>query len=206
MMARLPRRIAALAFPLLLAACAAIPPQSANQPASQIAARRFQPTIDLGGRLSVRYQGEYREEALHGGFTWSQTPSSVNVMLLSPLGQTLAVIDETPDGATLTQAGQPARHAPDVDSLTIRTLGWPLPVSGLRDWLQGFATDTAGRRFIATPHTPDVTTNDGWRIHYANWEDDGTTSDHPRRIDLERFTRQAGAVSLRIVIDTWQAR
>jgi outer membrane lipoprotein LolB len=170
--------------------------------------RSLQDAIDLTGRLSVHYQGTYKDEALHGSFSWAQQPTQTTVTLMSPLGQTLAVIDVTPDGATLTQAGQPPRTAGDVDTLTAETLGWPLPISGLRYWLQGFAIDAGGHCFIATPESSDVVTRDGWRLHYASWQDNATPTapQRPHRIDLERSTQRAGEVTIRIIIDTWQTR
>jgi outer membrane lipoprotein LolB len=206
-MSRCLARAIALALPLLLNGCATVPPHIPDGPA-QAAERRFHESIDIAGRLSVRYQANGKDEALHGNFTWSQTPAQTIVTLLSPLGQTMAVIDVNAEGATLKQAGQQVRGAPDVDALTAETLGWPLPVAGLRDWLQGFTLDRAGKRFIASPSAPEVTSRDGWRIHYASWLDDNASSlqNRPRRIDLARNTEQAGDVTLRIVIDTWQPR
>lgn len=192
-----------IVLPLLLSGCAStVPPQDTGRVPIAGVTRQFHSTIDLGGRLSVRYQSGGKEEALHGSFIWSQAPARANVTLLSPLGQTMAIIDVSAEGATLKQSGQPSRSADNVDALTADTLGWPLPVAGMRDWLQGFAVDAAGRPFVATPAAPDVTTRDGWRIHYASWQ--SATSDIPKRIDLERITEQAGNVSIRIVIDTWQ--
>ncbi|WP_292937464.1 lipoprotein insertase outer membrane protein LolB [Noviherbaspirillum sp.] len=206
MIERIARRAFAGALTLsLLAGCASLsPPATVDRPT---AARPYHAAIDFTGRLSVRYQGPRNEEALHGSFLWSQTPASTKVSLLSPLGQTIAVIDVTPDGATLTENGQTLRSASDVDDLTAQTLGWPLPVAGLREWLQGFALDAGGRRFVATPGAPEVMTKDGWRIRYANWQDDASSKVQyrPKRIDLARLTEQAGDVSIRIVIDSWQA-
>lgn len=200
-------RAIAFALPLLLAGCATTSPP-APLATEQVAQRRFHETIDIGGRLSVRYQANGRDEALHGNFTWSQTPAQTVVTLLSPLGQTVAVIDVNAEGATLRQAGQQAKSALSVDALTAETLGWPLPVAGLRDWLQGFAVDTTGRRLVASPPETRVDSRDGWRIHYASWLEDNPSSqqNRPKRIDLARHTEQAGDVSLRIVIDTWQTR
>jgi outer membrane lipoprotein LolB len=203
-----PRRTCG-ALALLLAGCASLaPPQNTgeNRQAQQaVLLRPFQEKIDLTGRLSMHYQGTFKEEALHGNFSWTQEPALTTVTMSSPLGQTLAVIDLTPAGATLAQAGQPPRSAADVDTLTAETLGWPLPVSGLREWLQGFATDSNGQRFIATSESSDVVTRDGWHLHYADWQATASAR-YPRRIDLERNTKQAGNVTIRIVIDTWQAR
>lgn len=198
---------AAVVLPLLLAACASIAPPATQQESTRqtAPARSFHEAIDLSGRLSVRYQRNNKEETLHGSFVWNQSAAQTTVTLLSPLGQTLAVITVTAAGATLAQAGQPVRDAADVNTLTAQTLGWPLPVDGLRDWLQGFATERSGKRIAAAPHPVDIVTGDGWQIRYANWLDDGTQQIHPKRIDLARSTEQAGDVSIRIVIDTWQA-
>lgn len=190
----------------LLAACSSLaPPLSTTPVVSQSAERRFAESIELTGRLSVRYQGPQGEEAVHGSFNWMQTPSQTRITLLSPLGQTIALIDVSPQGASLSQAGQPVRHAADVDALTAQTLGWPLPVAGLREWLQGIAHTASGQRFVATPQASEVTTQDGWQIRYANWQPDiASPQARPKRIDLARNTQQAGNVSIRIAIDSWQ--
>lgn len=208
MTTRTPSRVALAALVLLLAGCAGLSPRPTETPQAEQAmrSRAFQDAIDLTGRLSVHYQGAYKDEALHGNFTWIQQPTKTSVTLMSPLGQTLAVISLSPDGATLTQAGQPQRAAADVDTLTAETLGWPLPISGLRYWLQGFAIDADGHRFVATPESPDIVTRDGWHLHYPSWQDNTPSKapERPHRIDLERSTEQAGDVAIRIVIDTWQ--
>lgn len=198
--------------PLLLAAalvgCATpvTPPSATGASEQAAAARTYHPSIALGGRLSVQYQRNGQDEAVHGGFTWQQTAQATHVELLSPLGQILAIIDVDPGRAVLTQAGQPPRTADDADALAADTLGWPLPVAGLRDWLQGFAVDAQGNRWRAPPgDNASVVTQDGWKITYAGWQPDGEAGAmRPRRIDLTRTTPQAGTVAMRIVIDNWQ--
>jgi len=198
-----------IALPLLLAGCAALAPPATPTapPAAAQQARPYHDAIELGGRLSVRYQQNGREEAVHGSFTWAQTPERTNVVLLSPLGQTIAAIDVTPVTATLSQANQPPRTADDVDALAQQALGWPLPVAGLRNWLQGFVTGADGRRQAVPAADDSSLASDGWRIRYASWQDAGSgAAAHPKRIDLERDTASAGTVALRIVIDNWQTR
>lgn len=196
-----------LAWPLLLSGCAVMPsassiPQRAAQSAPM---RSYHDSIDISGRLSVRYQQNGRDAALHGSFTWAQTPGQTILTLLSPLGQTLAVIQARPDGALLTQAGQAPRSASDVDALTAEALGWPLPVSGLRHWLQGY-TGNDGHREAANGATDTVQTANGWRIRYPAWQAGELSANdmHPKRIDLERNTVQAGDIAIRIVLDNWQ--
>jgi outer membrane lipoprotein LolB len=191
---------------LLLTGCAGLGP-STNY--TQRPASAYRDTIDLDGRLSVQYQQNGSNEALHGNFSWSQTPQRTVVTLSSPLGQTLAVIEVTPDMSILKQNGQAPRMAADPDSLTELALGWPLPIAGMRYWLQGIATDSNGHRFVASGQSDaseTVHTQDGWQIRYVSWQDDGKSpaSSHPRRIDLTRKTQQAGDVSIRLVIDNWQ--
>jgi outer membrane lipoprotein LolB len=179
--------------------CTSMSPATKKFSTAVMEDRQFHPFIDLTGRLSIRYQQDGRDEALHGNFMWSQKGTDTFITLLSPLGQTIATIQSNPTQSILTQANQIPRIASDVDSLVANTLGWPLPIAGLRHWLQGFATDANGNRFIAQPELSEtVTTRDGWRLRYASWHDDAT----PKRIDLARMTEQVGDVSIRIVIDT----
>lgn len=200
----LPYRAALLALPIFLAACAGIPPAAPTMPEAGVT-RAYQQSVDINGRMSVRYQVNGRDEALHGSFEWRQRPDNTRLTLLSPLGQTLAQIMVTPDGATLTQAGQPPLSAADADALASQALGWPLPVAGLRDWLQGMVTVPGGKRVALAPgNDGDIVSADGWRLRFPTWEDGAPA--RPRRIDLARSTEQAGDVALRLVIDSFQPR
>ncbi len=198
---------AATGLVLLAAGCASLAPQEAKDN-GPVLERRYSDAIDLGGRLSVRYEQDGRDQAVHGSFTWNQSARHVVVSLLSPLGQTLAVIDIKPGIAVLTQSGKPPLTATDVDILTEQALGWPLPISGLRDWLQGFGRGADGKLFVAQPATDTVrfSTRDGWNLNYGEWQDGAanTTANHPKRIDMARETKQAGPVAIRIVIDSWK--
>ncbi|WP_194711450.1 lipoprotein insertase outer membrane protein LolB [Noviherbaspirillum soli] len=199
-----PYRAALLALPIFLAACAGVPPAAPVLPESSVT-RAYQQSVDINGRMSVRYQINGRDEALHGSFEWRQRPDNTQLTLLSPLGQTLAQIMVTPDGATLTQAGQPPLSAADADALASQALGWPLPVAGLRDWLQGMVTVPGGKRVALAPgNDGDIVSADGWRLRFPAWEDGAPA--RPRRIDLARSTEQAGDVALRLVIDSFQPR
>jgi outer membrane lipoprotein LolB len=190
---------------LLLGACTTLPGSMQVDPSIASASRIYHPAIAMEGRLSVRYQSRGEEESLHGSFTWDQLSEHIVVTLLSPLGQTLARIEITPHSATLLQPGQPPRIAQDVNELTAAALGWPLPVAGLQTWLQGFVETPSGRGLTTVPaENAVIDTPDGWRLHYVSWQQNGQA--HPRRIDLERETAQAGEVSLRIVVDRWQPR
>lgn len=193
------------------AACASYPPSIAQasgavsaaeatqlSPTTQLSPRSLQSRFSAEGRLSVRYTQEGKDQQLTGLFTWQQESNLTRIMLSSPTGQALAEITVTPTLASLTQAGQSSRSAENIDQLTSEILGWPLPVAGLREWLQGFALDERGMRFVASSERETVNTQDGWRIRYASWHD----INHPKRIDLERhIDAQGGDVFIRIIID-----
>lgn len=190
--------LAAACGALLLAACATVP---ANLSQAPVAA--YRDTIDLNGRLSVNYQKDGKPETVSGiKFSWSQNGSRIDVSLASPLGQTLARITLTPESATLTQTDRAPHVAKDIDTLTAQALGWSLPVSGLRDWLQGYATMPGGKRFVASPANNTVTTADGWRLSFVSWQDENAAQPVPKRIDAERSaSATSDELAIRIVID-----
>ena len=183
---------------IVLAACATTAPTSM----SQAPVGAYRDVIDLAGRLSVNYEKDGKPETLSGKFNWSQKGERIDVALVSPLGQTLAKISVTPDSATLTQTDQAPRVAKDINSLTAQALGWSLPVAGLRDWLQGYATAPGGKRFTASPASNSVTTADGWRLTFVSWQDEAAAQPVPKRIDAERVaTATTEPLAIRIVID-----
>ncbi|MBP0599973.1 outer membrane lipoprotein LolB [Herbaspirillum sp. LeCh32-8] len=196
---------AALSLAALLAGCAGLQQQS-GQPVAA-AAPAYRDSINVGGRISVQYEQNGNPQSLHGSFLWNQTPKQIDLEMFSPLGQTVATINVKPGIATLMQSGRAPQVAPDVDELAAQSLGWPLPVSGMRQWLQGTGTDAAGKRFTAKPGEDyaGFTTKDGWRVVYANWQVDPDSGEtRPKRIDMTRDTEQAGKVAIRIAVDSWK--
>jgi len=172
--------LSALAFAFVLSGCAT----TTSSNVATVAA--YRDTIDLSGRLSVNYKKDGEVASLTGNFDWTQRPGRVDVTLANPLGQTMATIEVTPQSATLTQGGRPPVNEADIDTLTQRTLGWPLPVSGLRDWLQGYAVDAQGQRFAASPARNEVVTKDGWRLRFMEWHDPNAAQPKPRVIHATR--------------------
>jgi outer membrane lipoprotein LolB len=185
---------------LVLAGCATPTANIANPNASVGA---YRDTIDLSGRLTANWQKDGQLQSITGKFEWTQRPGRVDVSLANPLGQTIAEISVTPESATLTQGNHPPRVARDIDALSAAALGWPLPVSGLRDWLQGYATDAQGKRFAASPAHDSVVTNDGWRLHYVSWQDQPAgAAPMPLRIDASRGSQANGdALDIHVIVN-----
>jgi len=162
----------------------------------------YRDSVELAGRIAINYSVDGKKESLNGKFTWRQNKADTDVSLISPTGQIVAVINVTPTSATLKQSGK-QRTAPDLDSLTTQTLGWTLPVTGLRDWLQGYAVASDGSRFVATPSNDTVVTRDGWKLDYVSWQDDTAAVPQPKRIDATRIAlgQAVDEMAIRIVID-----
>jgi outer membrane lipoprotein LolB len=199
----------AFALTLPLAACVTTPAAHTQTTAgaTPIASHDYHDNIDIAGRFSVQFQHNGRPESWSGSFTWAQTPDKTTVALLSPLGQTLATIVSDPQMATMIQSGQEPRSAANVDALVQETLGWPLPISHLRDWLQAYTVNTSGQRILETPNsTSTIATADGWLLNFVSWQDDNDSGmqNAPKRIDLERETSEAGKVAMRLVITSSQ--
>lgn len=192
------RHLAILAIAALLGGCATT---TANLSTAPVAA--YRDSIELTGKLFVIYQKDGQPQNLIGNFEWVQTPGQVDVSLSSQLGTTMAKISVTPQQATLTQAGQQPVVAEDIDKLTQRALGWSLPVSGLREWMQGYATDANGKQFTASPANNTVTTKDGWSLRFVSWQDEKAAHPVPKRIDAQRgATATSDELSIKIVIDS----
>jgi outer membrane lipoprotein LolB len=178
------RRLALLCLgaPLLLQACASVAPSRSFDVDNDAASRQYT------GRFSANYVRYGRDEGVQGSFRWEEQGRNVRLDLVSPLGQTLAVVTATPSGATLDLPNQPPRNAPEVDTLMEEALGFALPVAGMRDWLHGRPTQGAPARA-----TRDLA-----------WQEPSATgagaAQVPRRIDL---ARDAGnnPLSVRLVID-----
>jgi outer membrane lipoprotein LolB len=186
------RLFPAVALAAVLAGCAT---SGASLPHADVPVAAYRDTIDLSGKLAVNYQKDGPQH-LNAPFTWSQRSDNIDVELFSPLRQTAALIKVTPQSATLTLSDGKPRVAKDIDALTAQALGWSLPVSGLRNWLQGHAIDAQGKPFTASPANNNVVTRDGWRLRYVDWQP-GTATPMPRRIEA---ARSAGALGDELAI------
>jgi outer membrane lipoprotein LolB len=173
-----------------------------SDPAATVAVAPYSESAALAGRLNVRYLKDGNQQSTTVNFNWKQDAQRTDVALSTPLGSTVAMIAVTPQGATLREAGnKPPITAPSIDALSARALGWALPVAGLRGWLQGHATAADGQPWVASPANNEVTTREGWRLHYADWQP-GSMPPRPKRIDAEHpGGGDIEQMALRIVID-----
>lgn len=184
----------------MLSACSTSPTISSEQSNKP---RTLQEQVQLAGRISIQYQQREQPETVSAGFEWQQTSQELHISLSSPLGQTIATIQQTPIGARLEQAKQEPRTAADIEQLLADSLGWSIPVVGLKGWLQGFDVQTNGKAVAVPVQDYFQLQAQGWQLQFVSWREDAGIV-HPKRIDLQRHTEELGEVKIRIVIDEWK--
>jgi outer membrane lipoprotein LolB len=181
-------RVAALAVAAALAACATLPPQSA-QPGSVVADAPF----DVAGRISARRGAN----GVAGGFTWTHTPAHDEIDLSTPLGQMLARLEGAPGDVSVQLSDGKVEHAATWSALTERALGVTIPVEGLAYWIRAHAAPGSAST-VERDDRGRVSglRQDGWDIAYA-YADDAAKA--PHRVTLTY--PGAERVEVRVVVD-----
>jgi outer membrane lipoprotein LolB len=155
------------------------------------------------GRFSVVTTLAGKRDTGSGRFKLAVDPGAVVLDLDSPLGSTLARVEVDQQGARLTSSGDGGQRevrGANAEALTYEVLGWPLPVAGFRDWIDG-------RPVAARPWTDRTTAagsafeQDGWTVSVLERFEEGRAA--PRRLLLERPEVQGStpAIALRLVLD-----
>jgi outer membrane lipoprotein LolB len=152
--------------------------------------------FDVAGRLSARHGSE----AVAASFRWSHGNERDEVELVSPLGQTVALLSGDGSQVRLQAADGRVSTASDWAGLTEHGLGWPLPVQGLAYWIQGISRPGAPFTVEAGDDgRTAVLRQDGWMIVYLAYAQTADAAWRPSRLMLTYPD-----VELRIAIDRWQ--
>jgi outer membrane lipoprotein LolB len=182
-------RFSAFAFVLLLSACASAPVSLQQRPA-QAETLPFA----FNGRVAIKHNGE-RSSA---GLRWTHRGVEDEILLLAPLGQTVARIFADSEGVLLEASGK-KYFEQDAESLTERVLGWHLPLSGLRYWLMALPA-SGSEAVIERSENGQIKMirQDGWEINYTKYATDGVDS-LPLRLALQR-----DGMEMKLFIDEWE--
>jgi outer membrane lipoprotein LolB len=192
------RTLLAAGITMLLAACAT-PPRPTPSTSNATTALSTQTARAYHGRFAVSYTDQNGQPRnAYGNFQWQENGDTVRLQLLNPLGQTLAIIDSAPGLATLELPNKPPQSAPTVSELMQNTLGFALPVEGLRYWLQPSAAPTSLAK-TTTDEAGRLTElkQDGWTIDYVAYAD-APSAAGVKRVNL---TREAPPLAVKLVLD-----
>ena len=132
--------------------------------------------FSLAGRIAARY----RNEAFTGNIAWRHAKTGDELLITTPTGQGVAQIVRQGDAVLLKTAEPREYRAADSESLTERVLGFPVPIEGLADWVQG-------------KPSPQLEAK-GWKVEYQEYDEQR----RPRRM---RLTYQG--IELRLAISQW---
>jgi outer membrane lipoprotein LolB len=199
--ARLARQASALlAAGALLAGCAtqAPPPAGvATLAATSADTITTQAAHAYTGRFAVRYDDRLgKQQNVYGNFDWQETGNVITLQLRSPLGQTLAVVRSSPQRASLEMPGRAPRFAGDVGQLMQDTLGFALPLDGLRYWMVPQPSPGTPADVTGDGAHPKQIRQDGWTIDYLAYADAPATG--VKRLNL---TRETPALDIKLVLD-----
>lgn len=150
--------------------------------------------FSFNGRVAIKHDGE-RQSA---GLRWEHGIAEDNILLLAPLGQTVARIHRDSKGVTLESSGK-EYVAQDAETLTRKVLGWELPLSGLRYWVTALpASGTQADIQRNTNGQISVLHQEGWEIAYSQYASAETDS-----LPL-RFMLQREHLEIKVFIDEWE--
>ncbi len=155
------------------------------------------PDFDVLGRVFVGYEGP----SFSSNLRWRHAGGDDQIWLMTPLGQTIAYIEDGVRGAALTSADQQQYHAASVESLTKRALGWELPLSQLRYWVRGEevpGVPSHGVQRAADGQLLELA-QAGWKITFTP-PAASAGNRFPQRLQLTNGTQQ-----IRLVVDEWRA-
>jgi outer membrane lipoprotein LolB len=150
----------------------------------------------FNGRIAFK-QGDKRDNA---GVRWVHSAAEDEILLLAPLGQTVARIHRDAHEATLEASGKHyADH--DMEALMQQVLGWNLPLSGLRYWVTAlpvpgdeFSIERDANGQVSALH------QQGWEIGYTRYAA-ATPDALPLRLKLQR-----DGMEVLLLIDEWEAQ
>ena len=150
----------------------------------------------FNGRVAIKRGLESSSAALR----WVHNPAEDEdeVLILEPLGQTIARIHRDVQGATLEAQGR-FYVSQDVESLTQQVLGWTLPLTGLTHWVVGVpAKGSAAEIQRDAKKQITLMQQNGWEIRYSRYA--GLLADSLPT----RFILKNEKLEITVLIDEWE--
>ncbi len=186
-MLRFPRLIA---LALLLSGCAS----TVLAPTQTRPAQAEQAPFAFNGRVATQHEGQ----GSSAGVRWTHRGAEDEILLLAPLGRTMARIKGDAQGVVLEAAGK-YYAAKDAETLTEQVLGWHLPMAGLRYWVLALPAEGSEAEIERGAHGQlKVLRQDGWEIRYLRY-----ATEAPDSLPL-RLTLQRDGMEIKLFIDEWE--
>ena len=192
--------LAALAMGTVALSGCSVAPTRGPSASSAATALATQTVRAYRGRFAVTYEDQRGQPRnAYGNFDWQEQGDTVTLQLVNPLGQTLAIVTSSPAAATLELPNRQPVTAENVGTLMQQTLGFALPVEGLRYWLQPSPAPTSRASTVPDPSDGarlKEIDQDGWKVDYVAYTD--TPEPAVKRVNL---TRDTPPLTIKLVLD-----
>ncbi len=154
--------------------------------------------FNLQGRVSIRNE----RQRFSSSVRWQHMGVFDEILLLSPLGQAVARIQQDHNGARLTTSEKRIYYAADVENLTEKFLGWRLPLNGLQYWIQGtHSPATSSVKDLDKEDRVVAIRQDGWQVFYNEYfSAQQTKIVRPKKLELNYKD-----LKIKLVVDNWIA-
>lgn len=179
---------------VFLSGCAGLRSRSdGNAPVIEPGAVAEIKALKLSGRLGIK-QGK---EGHSGSLRWLHAIPNHEITVYSPIGTTVAKIEQNENGATLTTSDKEVYKADDADKLMEQVMGWHFPLNGMQYWVLGRAApDGQAEEERGTNNRLMHLRQQDWDIEYADYRPLANI-ELPYRIIMKRAD-----FVLRFVVDT----
>ena len=160
----------------------------------------------FNGRVSIKRGLDTSNASLR----WVHNPEEDEdeILILEPLGQTIARIHRDVQGATLEAQGR-FYVSQDVESLTQQVLGWTLPLAWLTHWVVGVPAEVKPVVLNEVNENVAEVQRDarkqvtllkqaGWEIHYTRYATAAANS------LPTRFVMKKEKLEITMLIDEWE--
>lgn len=147
------------------------------------------------GKLSIRSE----DDAWVAALNWRQDGDAYRIRLGGPLGQGGLELIGDSSGVTLKTADKKTYTADDPEQLLFETVGWRIPLSGLRYWILGrtepqvpvdaIHINTAGRVLMVE--------QSGWQVRYLRY------NDFERMILPTKASLETDRLSAKVLVTRW---
>lgn len=151
--------------------------------------------FSLKGRLGITTEPKNHSARL----AWQHQPLKDNIDIYSPIGGKVANITQTPQQVTLTDNGNKTTTAKSAESLTEKTLGFRLPLSGLSQWILGKPSDKGLVNAVSWDMNGRIITlqQNGWDIQYKSYTDNAGYF-LPKKVTLKN-----DKMTIKLIVEKW---
>lgn len=148
------------------------------------------------GRIAINSE----KDSVNASLNWTQQGDVYRIRLSTRMGHGLVEIAGGPTGVSMRTSDNQTYIAPNADKLLVDTVGWRVPLAGLRYWMLGrtdpdvpvssLTLDNLGRL--------DELEQSGWQIRYLRYQQVGDL-ELPTKVFLEN-----AKLSTRVVVNSWE--